>query len=276
MHLLDQSMALQRIGGGDESVTFAADASAEFKNLIGPFGGWSAGILTKALLEAAGEGMELVSVTTDFIAGLEEGPVRIITHCDGGGRNTQFWSARLESTDGTILGNRATAVLSRRRETVSWTEHTRPDAPEPETCQRFQLPMPWTKTLEIRPAVNPPFRQSKQPMQSSAWVRIDPGRSLDPAALVTLADTPAPRLFFATGKPGMLATVSMTVYVHATAEDFEAAGEDYMLIEADGARGHRGFYDQHARMWSRSGCLLATTQQIVWYKATAESVAATG
>ncbi len=276
MHLLDQSLALERLSESETKVSFGAETHPEFKNLIGPYGGWSVGILTRALLEAAEDGMELVSITTDFLAGLSVGPIRIDVERDGGGRNTQFWTARMTSADGTILGTRATAVLSRRRETLVWTEGTRPEAPEPEDCQRFTPPMPWTKTLEIRAAINQPFKEVGQPLASSAWVRIDPGRQLDPAALVTLADTPVPRLFFVLGKPSMIATVSMTVYLHATKEDFEASGEDYMLVEADGARGHRGFYDQHARMWSRDGRLLATTQQIVWFKATAELAAQTG
>ncbi len=103
-----------------------------------------------------------------------------------------------------------------------------------------------------------------------SWIRLEPDRPLDPVGLVALADTPTPRLFFVTGKPEMIATVSMTVYLHASPEDYAAVGTDYMLIEAHAARGGRGFYDQHARIWSRDGRLLATTQQIVWYKTTIE------
>ena len=117
----------------------------------------------------------------------------------------------------------------------------------------------------MRAAGNPPF-QGSQDTRSTAWVRLDPDRPLDAVGLVALADTPTPRLFYITNKPDMIATVSMTVYLHATAEDYAAVGTDYMLVEATGARGGNGFFDQHARMWSRDGRLMATTQQIVNYR----------
>jgi acyl-CoA thioesterase len=277
MHVFDQAMALERIERNERGQVFVGQALPAFTNLIGPFGGWSAGILGQAMLMSAGEGMELVSITTDFLAGVPEGAVRIETNCDRAGRNTEFWSAKLLGQDGSVLGTRASGVLSRRRDTAEWTAQTAPESPEPEACPRLNLPMEWARTLEIRLAHNRPFRSEGHTgdMKSTAWVRIDPLRQLDVTAMVALADTPTPRLFFEIDQPETISTVSMTVYVHATAEDFAAAGNDYLLLETDGARGHRGFYDQHARIWSRDGRMLATTQQIVWYKSAAAAVSQT-
>jgi len=278
MHLFDEAIDLKRVREGDDFVVFSATAHPAFTNIIGPFGGWTAAILAQAMIASAKQGMELVSITTDFLAGVEEGPVEIETRCDRAGKNTEFWSARLTGNQGEVLGARATGILSRRRDTIGWTEGVFPDAPDPEDCTRFEVPMAWTNTLEIRHANNHPFKleQPSEDMSSSAWVRIDPIRPLDAAALVALADTPTPRLFFALGKPDVISTVSMTVYLHASKEDFAQTGDDYLLVDTDGARGHRGFYDQHARMWNREGNLLATTQQIVWYKAAAEPAVQTG
>jgi len=278
MHLFDEAIDLKRIREGDDFVVFSGTAHPAFTNMIGPFGGWSAAILAKAMMVSAGEDMELVSITTDFMAGVEEGPIEIETRCDRAGRSTEFWSARLTGNDGQVLGTRATGILSRRRDTISWTEGQCPKVPDPESCERFEVPMAWTKTLEIRNASHQAFKLNKptEDMNSSAWVRIDPPRTLDAAALVALADTPTPRLFLALGRPDVISTVSMTVYIHASKEDFAKTCDDYLLVDTDGARGHRGFYDQHARMWSRDGRLLATTQQIVWYKAAAEPAVQTG
>jgi acyl-CoA thioesterase len=277
MHVFDQAMALECVEQQAQTRVFLGHASPAFTNIIGPFGGWSAGILAQAMVKSASEGMELVSITTDFLSGVPEGGVRIETTCDRAGRNTEFWSAKLMGDDGAVLGTRATGVLSRRRETTEWTAQTPPEAPAPEDCPRFEIPLAWTKTLEIRLAKNRPFRidGSTGDMHSTAWIRINPLRQLDLAALVTLADTPTPRLFFQIDQPDTISTVSMTVYVHATAEDLAAAGDDYLLLETDGARGHRGFYDQHARIWSRDGQMLATTQQIVWYKTAADAATQT-
>jgi len=241
-------------------------ATEHFKNMIGPYGGWSAAILAKSLIEAADEEMELVSITTDFLAGAREGPITLDVVCDRGGKNTQFWNASLTAKGDKGPSNRAMGILSRRRETLEWTEGSRPDAPPPEACDRANLPMAWSRTLEMRPTQSPPFGEGINRTDNLAWIRLQPDRPLDAVALVALADTPTPRLFFVTGEFGMVATVSMTVYLHASPDDYAAVGTDYMLIETHAARGGRGFYDQHARIWSRDGRLLATTQQIVWYK----------
>ena len=263
-------MALKRTSGDAPDVRFEAEANEHFKNLIGPYGGWSAAILAKGLIEAAGPEMELVSITTDFLAGAREGPVTLDVVCDRGGKNTQFWNASLTAKGDKGPSNRAMGILSRRRETLAWTEGNRPDAPAPEDCDRAVLPMAWSRTVEMRPTQSPPFGEGIDRTDNLSWIRLEPDRPLDAVGLVALADTPTPRLFFITGKPEMIATVSMTVYLHASAEDYAAVGTDYMLIEAHAARGGRGFYDQHARIWSRDGRLLATTQQIVWYKTTNE------
>ena len=270
MHLFDQSTALKRTSGDAPEVRFEGMASAHFKNMIGPYGGWSAAVLAKSLIEAAGPEMELVSITTDFLAGAREGPVTLDVVCDRGGKNTQFWNASLTAKGDKGPSNKAMGILSRRRETIAWTEGSRPDAPPPEDCDRANLPMAWSRTVEMRPTQSPPFGKGIDRTDNLAWIRLDPARPLDAVALVALADTPTPRLFFVTGEFGMVATVSMTVYLHASPEDYAAVGTDYMLIETHAARGGRGFYDQHARIWSRDGRLLATTQQIVWYKTTNE------
>jgi acyl-CoA thioesterase len=270
VHAFDLSTALERATGEGPDARFTGAATPHFKNIIGPYGGWSAAILAKGLIEAAGPEMELVSITTDFLAGAREGPVALDVVCDRGGKNTQFWHASLTAQGDSNPSNRAMGILSRRRETIRWTEGSRPDAPAPEDCDRANLPMAWSRTVEMRPTRSPPFHRDDNRTDSLAWIRLDPARPLDAVALVALADTPTPRLFHVTGEFGMVATVSMTVYLHASPEDYAAVGSDYMLVETTAARGGRGFYDQHARIWSRDGRLLATTQQIVWYKTTNE------
>lgn len=265
MHLFDEATQIVAREQGEGASSFAAAAHPGFRNMIGPYGGWSAAILAKSLVAAGDPGMQLVSLTTDFLLGIDEGPIALDVKCDRAGRNTQFWSATLTREGAATPANKAMGILAKARETVAWQEGARPDAPPPEQCERFPLPMEWTKTVEMRGAGNPPFQGHKD-TRSTAWVRLEPDRPLDAVGLVALADTPTPRLFYITNKPDMIATVSMTVYLHATAEDYAAVGTDYMLVEATGARGGNGFFDQHARMWSRDGRLMATTQQIVNYR----------
>ncbi|MEC9328335.1 MAG: thioesterase family protein [Pseudomonadota bacterium] len=264
-HVFDVATALESLEDKDGSWVFSTQVHPQFKNINDPYGGWSAAVLARAMLRCARPGMELVSITTDFLSAVPDGPLHITVHSDRSGRGTEFWRAGLASEDSGMLTNRATAVLARRRDTVEWVEGDCPEVLSPEVCPRIELPLAWSRVIEIRPAVNHPFSGSRD-THSSAWVRFTPDRPLDSVALVALADTPMPRLFYVIERQVPVATVSMTIYLHATMADFADSGSDYLLIDCRGARGGRGFYDQHATIWSRNGRLMATTQQIVWYR----------
>lgn len=265
MHIFDEATRFETVSREEGRASFHGAAHPGFKNMIGPYGGWNAAMMAKTIIEAGEPDMRLASLTTEFLLAPDVGPVALEAECDRRGKNTQFWSAYMKAPEGGAKYNKAMGILTRPRGTVEWVEGERPDAPPPEECERFPLPMEWTKVMEMRGAANPPFKSTGS-TRSTAWVRLDPGRALDPVSLVALADTPTPRVFYIIGKPDLIATISMTVYLHATDEDYAAVGSDYMLVEASGARGGNGIYDQHARMWSRDGRLMATTQQIVNYR----------
>lgn len=268
MAAFEEAIALEELNRETDRVRFSGAVHPAFHNMMGPYGGWSAGVLANGLMKAVGPDFELVSLTVDFLNAVPDGAFELDVTCDRAGRGTQFWHAALRPDGQVGIANRATAVIARRRDTVEWTEGSKPDAPEPENCPRVEF-VGWMEEVEIRQATNPPF-QSGGDTLSSAWVRMAGGRALDPQALVTLADTPAPRLFHVMDRPDPIATVTMTVYLHATPEDYAAVGDDYLLVETNAARGGRGFFDQFARMWSRDGRLMATTQQVVWYRAKQE------
>ena len=44
------------------------------------------------------------------------------------------------------------------------------------------------------------------------------------------------------------------------------AGDGYLLNEATGTRGADATSGQQARLWSQAGALLATTEQLAWYR----------
>lgn len=268
MSVFDEAIALTESEREDGLAVFRGAVHPAFQNMIGPYGGWSVAVLANALLKAVPEGLELVSITTDFMTAVPDGPFAIEVSCDRAGRGTQFWQANLISDATGQISNRATAVLAKRRDTFEWTEGERPQAPDPMDCPRVEF-VGWMKPVQIRHAINPPF-QGNGDTRSAAWVRMEENRPLDIPALVALADTPAPRLFHVMDQPDPIATISMTVYIHASAEELADVGGDFMLVETNAARGGRGFFDQFARMWSRDGRLMATTQQIVWYRAKAQ------
>ena len=52
----------------------------------------------------------------------------------------------------------------------------------------------------------------------------------------------------------------------ATADELATVGTDFILNEAVGTRGEQSTSGQQARLWSREGALLATTEQLAWYR----------
>ncbi len=45
-----------------------------------------------------------------------------------------------------------------------------------------------------------------------------------------------------------------------------ALGDDDLLSEAFGTRGADSTSEEHLRLWSRQGALLATSEQMAWYR----------
>ena len=58
----------------------------------------------------------------------------------------------------------------------------------------------------------------------------------------------------------------MSVYFHATAPELAEVGDDVVLSEAFGTRGAESTSEEHVRLWSRQGALLATSIQLAWYR----------
>jgi acyl-CoA thioesterase len=81
-----------------------------------------------------------------------------------------------------------------------------------------------------------------------------------------LTDHSPPRAFYAFGHTLMTTTLSLTVYLHATAEEVAAAARDFLLVEYEGRVGGGGASDERSSYWRRDGKLLATSEQLVWHR----------
>ena len=92
------------------------------------------------------------------------------------------------------------------------------------------------------------------------------GRSVDHLQLALLADHRAPRSFFWSDGPRPSSTLTLSVYFHATDSELAAVGDDEILSEAFGTRGAQSTSEEHLRLWSRQGALLATSVQMGWYR----------
>ena len=141
-----------------------------------------------------------------------------------------------------------------------------PDAPDPATLEAM-YPAPGScgeRTL-MHPILGfPPHNQAST--YSTSWVRETSGRNVDHLQLGFLADSRAPRSFFWSDGPRPSTTITLGVYFHATNEELAEVGDDDLLSEAFGTRGARSTSEEHLRLWSRQGALLASSVQMGWYR----------
>jgi acyl-CoA thioesterase len=205
----------------------------EWANMVGPFGGITAAAMVRA----------------------------IETH--------QHWVVEL-SQNGEVKTT-ATALFAIRRDTWADTEARPPSAPPPEEVAPGGLgaAIAWGARYDMRFVAGSVPETDPQPSPTSTttlWVRDSAQRRVDYPALAALSDIFYPRVFLRRGGYVPAGTISLTTYFHADQEQLDALGGDYVLATAHANRFSRGYFDQSAQLWTREGALLATTQQIVYFK----------
>src|SRR5690606_2895721 len=202
-------------------------------------------------------------------AAVADGPFALHARPARTNRSTQHWTLELvQDGQAVITGTVFTAV---RRATWSGDEARMPAVPRPHDVPRTpRHGVEWLHRYDMR------FLEGFIPAQwdgreqddslTRLWVRDDPPRPLDFAALTALADVFFPRVWLRRAHLTPIGTVSMTVYFHADIERLAAAGTGYLLVQAQGQGFGGGYFDHAGQLWDESGTLLATTHQVVYYK----------
>lgn len=167
----------------------------------------------------------------------------------------------------------ATAVFAVRRKTWSGTDAVFPaHAPIPESVQ----PMQWAKRPPFTHCYDLRYFEGVIPSELSGeeqadghsclWVRDQPPRPLDFAALASLCDVFFPRIMIRRQRWSPIGTVTMTSYFHADSQMLKEVGTEHVLGVARAQVYRDGYFDQSAELWSAQGQLLATTHQMVYFK----------
>lgn len=260
---LEEAIALTATGDGQ----WCAYADPRYESISGMFGGWTAAVVLRAALATAFEDATPAAVTLNFVGRVDPGS-QVLVRVDavGGGRSIQHFRAEVvDAQDGSTTLAHAMLVTAVRRGTVGHTQPVMPACPDPEELEPFHPPGAQGQRTQLRPVHgHPPFGRGDT--SSSAWTRDLTGRRIDHLQLAFLADSYAPRSFFWSDGPGLSATLSLSVHFHATKAEIEAVGDDFVLTEATGTRAADSTSGQQARLWSRQGVLLATTEQLCWYR----------
>jgi acyl-CoA thioesterase len=258
--------AITRVGDG----TYSGETDPAFWNLIGPFGGWIAAALLQGVLLEPGRLGEPISLSVNFAGAIEPGPFEIRAHNWRRNRSTDFWRTELvQHRDGRdFFCADASVVLAVRRATESFVDVAPPELPEPEGLQPLKagsLGPAFLARYDMRFA-STNFGGGAEPHRTMAWVRENGPLTLDFPGLVGLCDAGFPIIFARLKKRFPISTVTLNAFFHVTEHELAAVGDDFVLSDGRMRIAHEGFYDSSTAMWSRAGRLLATTEQIVYYK----------
>jgi Thioesterase-like superfamily len=262
---LDESARIERMG----EKTYAAQTDEAYWNAVGPFGGWIAAVLVRCVsLETKGIGDPL-SLSVNFAGPMQPGTFSVRLRELRANRSTTFWSAELlQQQDGAeALCAFATIVIAQRRETPAFLEAVAPAAAPPEELHRFAsvAARAFLKRFDMRFDGGGAFPKLADG-QVSAWVRALDSSAMDYETLTAICDAGLPHIFLRLRRPVPVSTVTMNVFYHATRAELALVGDDFLLMASRMRVAGNGFFDASTSVWSRAGLLLATTEQVVWFK----------
>jgi acyl-CoA thioesterase len=247
--------------------------SDDYWAFVGPFGGATAATMLRAIIGHVDCSGDPLAVTVNYCAPIARGAFELDVRLVKANRSTQHWSVELTQND--EVAAFATAVLAIRR--PSWTHQPAafPGAPPFEQTRplpRSSFAMSWTKQYDFRFIEGAPSlsgQPSAEPgaAHSKLWIGDRVPRRIDMLSLLAMSDAFFGRIFHVRNELVPFGTVSLTTYFHADSDDLKAERISHVLTVADARSFNKSYGDQSGELWSPGGRLLATTQQIAYFKA---------
>ncbi len=275
IHPFDQAIRLT--AAGDQANTWHGHSSPDYWNMVGPFGGTTAATALQAVLQHPALLGEPIALTVNYAAAMGEGPFTVVAEPARTNRSTQHWRISLMQDSSADAIMTATAVTAARRDTWGVNDMPMPQVSPPAGLPRLQFSTSaWTQRYDMR-AVSGMIPsdwngacqggdRADEASLTRLWVRDDPPHPLDFCALAAMSDAFYPRVWLRRATRVPAGTVSITTYFHADSRQLAACGTGYLLAQARGQAFSNGFFDQTAQIWSEAGTLLATSNQMVYYK----------
>lgn len=241
-----------------------AVADPAFEANTGMFGGWTAALMLKAALSLPKVGAP-AALTVNFVSRIDSGTTISVRACElGGGRSITHRRVEISNLDGAVCAA-ASVVFARRRDNTGFVEGVFPEAPPPETLPEFHPPGSFGQSVDVRPIFGfPPVNQKNT--RSASWLRVMDDAPLSPVRLAFLADVAPPRIWYVGAAPRPSSTITMSVYFLGADAELADAGNNYLLSEVTGIRAHGSVFSDAMRLWSGSGALLATSEQLCWFR----------
>lgn len=261
-----------RVSAGDSQ--WRGQASEDYWAFIGPFGGITAATMLRAIVEHPQRDGDPLSLTVNFCAPITAGSFDLDVRLIKANRSTQHWSVELTQQSGETAAF-ATAVFAVRRPSWSHQPASPPEATPFADTKRYPrsiFTLPWIGQYDFRFVEGSLQIDGAAPGElasafSKLWIGDTRPRRLDALSLASMSDAFFGRLFHVRHELVPFGTVSMTTYFHVDAEDLIAEDASQVLAVVDASVFHKSYCDQTAALWSPGGRLLATSQQIAYFKA---------
>lgn len=262
MSVFDSSLALEAAGPG----IWRAIASPRYEAVIGVFGGWTVAMMLKTVLAEPAATGSAISITVNYIAAIPPGSALTLrTACLGASRSLAHWRCDLHVDGSDAVAVTALVILASRRESDRRSELLAPAIPPPEELEPFFPPFSKQPPLESRSAMPPP-PFNKPDTRTLSWERDSSGRAIDELTLALLSDLGAPRIFLVSDGPRPSATLTLSVNFLAGPDELAACGDDFILSEMVATRIEQSVVGSRKTMWSRAGGVLATSEQLCWFR----------
>jgi len=272
-HIFDKAIALHhsdiRVGH------FTGMTSPDYWNMVGPFGGTTAAVVLQSVLRHPDLLGAPIALTVNYAAAIEAGAFDVQATAVRTNRSTQHWTVQITQAGASgapQVTTTATVVTAARRETWSTNDLPMPPVPSPEQTERMTIGpkgVAWIGQYDMRPvrgSIPTQWDGGGEHSETMLWLRDADPRPLDFPSLASMSDMFYPRVWLRRAKPVPAGTVSITTYFHADASHLAEVGCGYLLGRAVGQQFQNGFFDQSAQLWSQAGALLATSNQIVYFK----------
>lgn len=265
MSLSDSSLAITKVTPG----RWATVAGPEWSNPGGGlWGGYAIGLAIRVIESEPDAQGEALSLTVTYAAALPAGALDIRTRRLRQGNSVGVWEVEVLPESSEEVGAHAIVTMARRPKTPPFAFATMPLAPDPESLPSLEIPgqpLRYGAAAFERRALEGFPPAAGESSRSLCWVRSRRA-PMDKALLGMVTDHSPPRAMYALGMNVRTTTLSLTAYLHATAEEIAEIGNDFILVECDGRVGNAGASDERSSYWSRAGKLLATSEQLAWYR----------
>jgi acyl-CoA thioesterase len=267
IHSFDQATAVERKGSA-----WLGRTCDLYWAFVGPFGGTTAATLLRAVLLQAGDGADPVAISVNFCAPIARGDFTLDVQILRINKSSQHWTSVLRQNE--EVAAFATIVLAQRKDSWSRQELAMPRVKRFGELDAYQAPTTvfWVRQYEFRFAsgaldVTQPPSETHGDTRSNVWIADRSRRQIDVYSLAAMSDAFFGRIFHALGKIVPFGTVSMTTYFHVGMKDLQFESADIVLGAAWAKNFHLSYGDQVGALWAPSGKLLATTQQLAYFKA---------